>query len=73
MAVRCKFKCINKVDNPDGVEVRFEPVVTGSDENDKFFKFTPWGELKFGTINKDAADQFEIGSEYYLDLTPAAA
>ncbi len=73
MSVRCKFSCMNKVDNPDGVEVTFAPVTSGSEENEKFFKYTPWGELKFGTINKAAADQFEIGAEYYLDLTPTAA
>lgn len=73
MSVRCKFTCTSKEPNQDGVELTFAPVTSGSAENDEFFNFTPWGELKFGTINEDAANQFEVGNEYYLDLSPAIA
>jgi hypothetical protein len=37
--------------------------VTG-DENAEFFKWTPWGECKIGTINEAAMDQFEVGVMY---------
>jgi len=76
MIVRCKFKCVeNKPysENPekDGVKLRFEPVVSGSSENDSFFKWTPTGSLEFYTINSTAAEQFEVGKQYYIDVTSA--
>lgn len=40
-------------------------------ENKKFWDATPSGEVKLGTINKAAADYFELGEEYYLDFTKA--
>lgn len=68
--VRCKFKCISKTQRESGNEICFQPVTHGSPENDTFFKWTPWGELKFGTINDVAAEQFKVGKEYYIDFTP---
>lgn len=67
MAVRAKFKCIEN----DGENVSLEVVTSGSGENDSFFKWTPYGQLKMGTVNENAAKQFEVGKEYYLDFTPA--
>lgn len=40
-------------------------------EDKDFFKWTPYGELKFGTINYDAADGLELGTEYYIDIVKA--
>lgn len=51
------------------VTVKMNPVITGSEENKQFFKYTPSGEVRLGTINKKAADYFELGKEYYLDFT----
>ncbi len=73
MTVRCKFTCMDKTENTDGVEVTFSPVTSGSAENERFFSFTPWGELKFGTFNEDAAAQFEVGKEYYVDVSAVPA
>ena len=42
-----------------------------SHENTKFWKLSPSGELKLGTINPDAWQYFELGKEYYLDFTLA--
>lgn len=39
-------------------------------ENRKFWEASPSGELRLGTINQAASDQFKIGKEYYLDITP---
>ncbi|MBR9900420.1 MAG: hypothetical protein GYB19_10220 [Rhodospirillales bacterium] len=72
MSVRCKFKCDTKIETEHGYEVGFCPVTSGSAENESFFKWTPYGELKFGTLNKEASDQFEVGKEYYLDLSVSA-
>ncbi|MBO6771734.1 MULTISPECIES: hypothetical protein [unclassified Thalassospira] len=71
--VRCKFTCDSKSETVDGITVCFTPVTSGSSENKEFFKYTPWGELKIGTLNKDAAARFEVGKEYFLDLLPATA
>jgi hypothetical protein len=40
-------------------------------ENSKFWKASPSGELKLGTVNPEVWPQFELGQEYYLDFTPA--
>ncbi len=53
-------------------------VVTGrhgdekdAEENKRFFASTPSGSVEFGTINADAAAQFDLGAEFYVDFTPA--
>lgn len=42
-----------------------------SDENKKFWKYTPVGNVNLGTINAEAAAYFELGKEYYIDFTKA--
>lgn len=37
-------------------------------ENKKFWDATPTGEIKLGTVNLEAAEHFELGSEYYIDF-----
>lgn len=73
MSVRAKFKVVDKHDGENGSQIRMEAVTSGSAENDSFFKWTPSGQLSMGTINAEAAKQFEVGKEYYLDFTPASA
>jgi hypothetical protein len=69
--VRCKMKCVSKSEEPDGAaQVAMEVVYGGSEENQKFFKYTPGGQLLFSTINPEAAKQIEQGKEYYIDITP---
>lgn len=70
--VRAKFECTHKVQDVNGWMITFKPVTSGSAENEKFYKYTPSGGLDIGTINDDAADQFEVGKEYYLDISPAS-
>lgn len=74
--VKCKFKCINvSVPEKDApgvtASVELVPVYTGSEENKKFFKYTPGGEIKLQVVNPEAAKQFEIGKDYFVDFTPA--
>lgn len=69
--VRCKFKCTQKIEKESGFQVAFEPVTSGSAENEQFFKWTPFGGMEFGTINEEAAKQFVPGKEYYIDISPA--
>jgi hypothetical protein len=73
--VRCKYVCREIVTregtrDPEGklYEVRFSPVTSGSPENEEFYKWTPAGELKIGTIKRMP---FEVGKSYYLDITEA--
>lgn len=75
VGVSAKFECTknNSVDdfNPDVYVVVFQPVIGGSEENEKFYASTPYGELVLGNVSKKVSDQFEIGKEYYLTLLPA--
>lgn len=54
--------------------VTLTPVYGNGDpnhENTKFWEASPTGEIKLGTINAEAASQFELGKEYYIDFTKA--
>ena len=69
MPTRAKFRCIEEITKVDGKAYTFSPVTGHSEENKQFFKFTPYGKLEMGIVNP--AVQFEVGKEYYLDITIA--
>jgi hypothetical protein len=75
--VRAKFWCVaikkTKMgqDGDIGSVIELSAVYSGSDENKKFFKWTPSAKIELGTVNEEAAKAFEIGKEYYVDFTPA--
>jgi hypothetical protein len=69
MSVRAKFHCGYK--SKDGQYVGLSPVYTGSEENKKFFEATPGGEIRLWIGNTEAAKQFEVGKQYYVDFTEA--
>ncbi len=74
MTVRCKFRCDTV--SPQGAdgsvqEVTLSAVVGGSLENEAFFKWTPSGFIRFGTVNAAAAKQFEPGKVYHVDFMAA--
>lgn len=77
MSVRAKMKCEHREESSCGTQgekggsVRLAPVICGSEENSRFYKYTPSGSLLLSTINQAAFDQFEVGKEYYVDVTPA--
>ena len=75
MTTRAKFYVVSvkKTKFSDGIGsvVELSPVVSGSEENKEFYKWTPSGRIELGTINEKAAAEFEIGKEYYVDFTPA--
>lgn len=54
-------------------EVTLTPVTSGSKENEAFYTATPCGQIQLGTINDEAAQQFKLGGEMYVDFTPADA
>lgn len=71
--VRCKFSC-NTVKKTTDREhgflytYEFSAVYSGSEENKKFFAYTPSGSLNVGAFKDDL---FEPGKEYYIDIIPA--
>ena len=71
---RCKFEVMAKHEHKahDGSDFKIDlqAVTNGSEENDSFFKYTPSGQLSLGIVNQETADQFVIGEEYYIDITP---
>lgn len=71
MNVKAKFTCTQKIQKPHGFEIHMSAVCGGDEENDRFFKYTPYGELSLGTINEAAAEQFVPGKDYYLVFAPA--
>lgn len=81
-ATRCKMRLVSisgsYYASDKGRTVTLVPVTgDGSEENKKFFNATPSGELKLN-ISAQAAeslglDQGKIGSEFYVDITPADA
>ena len=82
MSVRAKFSVKSKTITSSGYKdregklvaqtsVKLEPVHGGSEENKRFFSASPSGSIELGILNQFAADQFEIGKEYYIDFTEA--
>lgn len=65
---------------PENVETKemrtiyLQPVYGNGDpnhENTKFWKASPSGEIKLGTVNQDVWPQFELDAEYYINFTKA--
>lgn len=80
MSVRAKFKVtrleLSKQNSQELLTTVVMAPVYGkvddpSDENGRFYKYTPSGEIKLATINESAASYFEIGELYYIDFTKA--
>ena len=72
--MRCKVTCSYKhPQEGGGIHLGFSPVVSGSKENEEFFRWTPGANIFIYTVNNEVAANFELGKEYYLDFTPANA
>lgn len=77
MAVRAKFKVNEITEHAYGDKrmktIKLQPVYSQKDgsENKAFWEASPNGEIRLGTINMDAAAQFELNGEYYIDFTRA--
>ena len=74
VSVRTKFKCREVAHTEYGLRVSFEPVHSGSPENDQFFKNTPGGSIEIATITENTAinSRFRPGDEFYVDFRPAS-
>lgn len=66
--IRAKFEVVNTEDKGDSTVVTLMPVISGSKENESFWKNTPAGYISLTITNPDAV--FESG-EYYVDFTKA--
>ncbi len=78
MSVRAKFKVSEITEHAYGEKlmktIKLAPVYKSDDpedENSKFWAASPNGEIRLGTINMDAAAQFTINANFYIDFTPA--
>lgn len=71
--VRAKFwVCsIEASKGVDGYTINLSPVTSGSEENSRFYHYTPMGSITLSTINEDATKQFTVGKEYYVDFIAA--
>ena len=79
MSVRAKFKVSEITEHAYGNQlmktIKLNPVYKSDDpegENSKFWAASPNGEIRLGTINMDAAAQFEINAEFYVTFDRAA-
>ena len=77
MTVRAKFKVqtITRQRMYDGSgelqTIRLTPVISGSPENEQFYKYTPVGQIELGTINAEVGSEFVLDGEYFVDFTKA--
>jgi len=58
--------------DPESEELRTLKLVAvsdGSEENKKFFRWTPNGTISIGVLNPEAWKQLELGKSYYVDFT----
>lgn len=75
--VRAKFRVrsINHLEtsSPDAVlaEVSLYAVYGDGKGNESWSRFTPSGDLKMMITNPAAIEVFELGKDYFLDITPA--
>jgi hypothetical protein len=77
MTVRAKFKVQSitetkhwQADKGNMFTIQMNPVSSGSEENKSFFEATPSGEIKM-TVTNGVGKLFPVGSEFYVDFTPA--
>ena len=68
---RCKF-IVGSVTHFDEEhrQIKMYPVAGGSEENRKFWEYTPSGLLDLSISNPNALKGITPGQEFYIDLTP---
>lgn len=79
MNVRAKFRCMSiqhiHTGNPDAsvANIALAPVWEQDGVNRKWSQATPQGKLEMTITNAEAIGAFELGREYFLDISPASA
>lgn len=73
MKTRCKFVCSKIEDNMGHetsrvvyFETRYCPEV---EEDIRFTKYTPWGNMRVCIDNPVVLEQLKEGKEYYIDIS----
>ena len=73
--VRAKYRVTSIEDYGGSKKIKmnavYEPDADRTDENARFTKATPWGELAMTVDNPAAADQFAPNQQWYLDFARA--
>lgn len=69
--VRAKVICEGVEDNAVRFRTVYEPDASKDDENARFTKATPWGEIRLGIDNPAALEQFKTGNSYFVDFSAA--
>jgi hypothetical protein len=71
---RAKFRCTTVEDYGYSKKVKLIPVYEGelgpNEENKRFTRATPSGEIWMTIDNPEAAIQFVPQADYYVDFTP---
>lgn len=73
---RAKFWCASRTETIDhsGTKtyaVRFNPVTGGSEENKRFYRWTPGGSIEMSGLSEATGEAFKLSKEYYIDFTLA--
>lgn len=70
--MRAKFRVEQVVEEQENAfTVKMTAVTTGSEENKDFNKYTPSGSFEMFVDNPKALGFFELGEEYYFDISKA--
>lgn len=74
MNIRAKMSCKKAASDSSDTQdsIRLEAVIDGSEENKQFSKWTPSASLDIVISNPDARGKFEVGKEYYVNITPVS-
>jgi hypothetical protein len=70
-SIRAKFKCESVTHGVEFSGVTLVPVTSGSQENERFYKWTPGGKVELTVVKRDTAAAFQPGEDYYIDFTHA--
>lgn len=73
---RAKFQVVSitKYAYFGGIKIEMAPVYSDDPghPNKVFWEATPSGKIEMQINNLSAAQQFEVGKEYYVDFSPAS-
>ena len=70
MSTRAKFTVTERLETQYNHKFTMTPVVSGSPENEAFFKTTPGGKIEI-SVAKQLGDLFQVNKSYYVDFTEA--
>lgn len=70
--VKAKFTCTEVRQTLHGNSVSMKPVVSGSKDNEQFYKHTPGGAIELSIVNPALDGFFRPGTEYEVTFTVPA-